>query len=218
MTELEQKISYTFKNKELLETALTHSSYMNEKNTKSCYERLEFLGDSVLGMLTAEMLFGEHPNLSEGELTKRRAVLVCEPSLANAANALELGKCLKVGKGEENTGGRERPSILADVVEAILAAIYLDGGLDNARKFAKSYIYPAVKKSNVIDFKTILQEKVQNKGISIAYRLIGEDGPQHKKRFTTEILLDGKPSGTGTGSSKKEAEQFAAQNALERYR
>lgn len=218
MTELEQKIGYTFNNIELLETALTHSSYKNERNTKSCYERLEFLGDSVLGMLTAEMLFSEHPNLSEGELTKRRAALVCEPSLANAAINLELGKHLRVGKGEDNTGGRERPSILADVVEAILAAIYLDSGLDNARKFAKAHIYPAVKNSDVTDFKTILQEKVQNKGVSIAYRLIGEDGPQHKKVFTTEILLDGRPAGTGTGTSKKEAEQFAAQYALERYK
>lgn len=215
MTELEKKIGYTFKNKEFLETALTHSSYMNEKNTKSCYERLEFLGDSVLGMLTAEMLFKGQPKLSEGELTKRRAMLVCEPSLANAANKLGLGDYLKVGKGEEITGGRARPSILADVVEAILAAIYLDSGIDNARCFAVEHIYTAAQNTVVVDYKTRLQEKVQFQGVKLTYHLINEEGPQHKKLFTVEIRLDDKPMGTGTGSSKKEAEQMAAQRTLE---
>jgi len=216
MTDLENNIGYTFKNKTLLETALTHSSYKNERNLKECYERLEFLGDSVLGMLTAEMLFATNLNLSEGELTKRRAMIVCEPSLVNAANILELGTFLRVGKGEENTGGRQRPSILADLVEAVLAAVYLDGGLENARILAKTHIFPATLQKTVTDYKTILQEKAQNRGEQVSYHLIGEEGPPHKKRFTAEARIEGKPMGSGTGTSKKEAEQAAAQCALER--
>ncbi|MCL1820530.1 MAG: ribonuclease III [Oscillospiraceae bacterium] len=216
MTELERKIGYDFKDKLLLETALTHSSYMNERSLKMSYERLEFLGDSVLGMLTAEMLYTTKSKLSEGELTKRRAMLVCEPSLANAANNMELWRFVRVGRGEEQTGGRKRPSIMADVVEAVLAAVYLDGGLDSARDFAKVHIWPAAKELTVTDFKTILQEKVQNKGMTATYHLIGEDGPPHMKRFTTEVRFDGKPMGIGEGTSKKEAEQAAAQSAMEK--
>jgi ribonuclease-3 len=216
MASLEKKIGYTFKNKDYLEAAMTHSSYKNERKLKECYERLEFLGDSVLGMLTAEMLFAENPDLSEGELTKRRAMMICESSLVNAANMLELGTFLRVGKGEENTGGRQRPSILADLVEAVLAAVYLDGGIENARAFAKTHIFPAVIQKTVTDYKTILQEKVQNKGEQASYHLIGEDGPPHKKRFTIEVRVEGKVMGSGVGSNKKEAEQAAARCALER--
>ncbi|MCL2080499.1 MAG: ribonuclease III [Oscillospiraceae bacterium] len=215
MRPLEDKIGYSFGNKELLEIALTHSSYKNERNLKHSYERLEFLGDSVLGMLTAEMLYISHPKLSEGELTKRRATLVCESSLANAANILGLGEHLRVGKGEDGTGGRRRPSILADLVEALLAAVYLDGGLESARLFAETHIFPAALQNSFTDYKTIIQEKVQNAGSGISYHLIGEDGPPHRRIFTAEIRVDGRPMGLGTGASKKEAEQLAARRAME---
>ncbi len=217
MSPLEAQIYYTFKDKNLLETALIHSSFLNENRNKSkdCYERLEFLGDSVLGLLTAEMLYNTFPGLPEGELTRRRAMLVCEQSLAAAAASIDLGQHMKLGKGEENSGGRYRPSILADVLEALVGAIYLDGGMEAARHFAIVFVFTAVSQVAVTDYKTALQEKVQATNASqLSYRLIEESGPDHAKRFTVEVLFDQTPMGQGTGSSKKEAEQLAAQTAL----
>lgn len=218
---LEEKIGYTFKNKELLLTALTHSSYANVRQTK-CYERLEFLGDSILGAVTADFLYRHSPELPEGRMTRLRSELVCEGSLHSIAAELELGSYMRLGKGEEHTGGRQRPSIMADMVEAIIAAIYLDGGLESAKRF----IYAMLLDKAVIDdahasadHKTELQELVQQKsGSSIVYELIGESGPDHNKTFTFRVSVNGAPAGEGSGKTKKEAEQMAACRALEALR
>ena len=221
MQKLEEKIGYSFKNKKLLETALTHSSYANEKHLDGCmsYERQEFLGDSVLGLVTAEFLFSHQPMLPEGRMTRLRAELVCEASLHKTALSLGLGQYMRLGKGESNTGGRERPSILADMVEALIAAIYLDAGMDEARKFVREKVLGDVEISEQrrsADYKTRLQELVQRKANqNIAYELVSESGPDHNKLFEFDVRINGQPSGRGSGRTKKEAEQMAACKALE---
>ena len=219
MKTLEEKLGYTFQNPRLLENALTHSSCANESRGKlQSNERLEFLGDSILGMVVADHLDRNHPDLPEGELTRTRAALVCEDSLVEVAHELGLGDYLRLGKGEEAGGGRQRPSIRADAVEAILAAVYLDGGIGSARKIIQKYILSreVAGLTKPRDYKTSLQELVQREsGRVLQYRLTGEAGPDHDKRFFMEVTLNGTPIGTGSGRSKKEAEQMAAKAAIQ---
>ena len=219
MKTLEEKLGYTFRDPALLENALTHSSCANESRGKlQSNERLEFLGDSILGMVVAEHLFRNHPDLPEGELTRTRAALVCEDSLVEVAQALGLGSYLKLGKGEEAGGGRNRPSIRADAVEAVLAAVYLDGGIGSARKIIQKYILSKeiAGMKAVRDYKTALQELVQREsGRVLKYCLTGEAGPDHNKRFFVDVQLNGVPVGSGEGRSKKEAEQMAAKAAIQ---
>ena len=218
MTTLEEKLGYTFENPALLENALTHSSCANESRGKlQSNERLEFLGDSILGMVVADHLYRNHPDLPEGELTRVRAALVCEESLVEVAEELHLGEYLRLGKGEEAGGGRKRPSIQADAVEAVLAAVYLDGGIGSARKIVRRYILCREIEglNSPRDYKTALQELVQREsGQVLKYRLTGEEGPDHNKRFFVEVDLNGSTVGAGTGHSKKEAEQMAAKAAI----
>ena len=219
MQALQKTIGYTFNNPSLLETALTHTSYANEvyKDGLRSYERLEFLGDSILGFTTAEYLLRSFPEMHEGELTKLRADLVCELSLAESAKALGLGDALRLGRGEEAGGGRRRVSIIADVVEALIAAIYLDGGLEAAKRFIYRFVLTdaGAKIRLNTDYKTMLQELVQQKkNQHLAYELISESGPDHDKEFSVRVLLNGSPVGVGTGSSKKRAEQAAARQAV----
>ena len=217
--DLEAAIGYKFHNITLLQNALTHSSYANEHwhDSLKSNERLEFLGDSILGMVVADHLYRSFPNRPEGELTRMRADMVCETSLAKAAETLGLGQHLLLGHGEMQGGGRKRASILADAMESVIAACYLDGGMDAAKALIEKLILPNVPKEQLHnrDYKTALQEKVQQKKNQvISYRLVSEEGPDHDKHFTVEVLLNGISVGTGTGSSKKRAEQAAAQNAL----
>ena len=218
MTTLEEKLGYTFQNTALLENALTHSSCANESRGKlQSNERLEFLGDSILGMVVADHLYRNHPDLPEGELTRTRAALVCEESLVEVAAELNLGEYLRLGKGEESGGGRKRPSIQADAVEAVLAAVYLDGGIGSARKIIQKYILCREIEgiTSPRDYKTALQELVQREsGHVLKYRLVGSQGPDHAKRFFVDVDLNGTPIGSGEGHSKKEAEQMAAKAAL----
>lgn len=219
LRELQQKIHYTFRNEHLLIQALTHSSYANEgKKHGKNNERLEFLGDSVLSVIVARYLFLTYKDLPEGELTKLRASLVCEKALDGFSAQFGLGEYLLLGKGEEMTGGRERPSILADAFEAVLAAIYLDGGYEAAQKFVLGFIPKDldIKHPNKIsDYKTVLQEIIQqNREERIEYVLVDEQGPDHAKVFTAEVLLNTNVIGKGVGSSKKQAEQNAAKEAL----
>lgn len=217
MKTLEAKLGYSFRDRSLLENALTHSSFANEnRGSLGSNERLEFLGDSVLGMVTADFLYKEHPDLPEGDLTRTRAALVCEESLVEVADLLDLGAYLKLGRGEEAGGGRERPSIRADAVEAVLAAVYLDGGLAEARKIVQRFILDKEsEKSASRDYKTALQELVQREsGRVLTYRLTGESGPDHAKTFSVEVELNGKAVGAGSGHSKKEAEQMAAKAGI----
>ena len=218
MKSLEEKLGYTFQDKSLLENALTHSSCANEsKGRLHSNERLEFLGDSILGMVVAEHLYRNHPDLPEGELTRTRAALVCDESLVEVAHDLGLGDYLKLGKGEEAGGGRTRPSIRADAVEAVLAAVYLDGGIGSARKIIQKYILSREIEglNSQRDYKTALQELIQREsGQSLKYRLTGSEGPDHDKRFFVEVDLNGQPVGAGKGRSKKEAEQMAAKAAI----
>ena len=221
MQELEKKLNYKFRDPALLNEALSHSSYANEHRSAGLRsnERLEFLGDSILGMVVAEHLFRNHPDLPEGELTRTRAALVCEDSLVEVAQELGLGDHLKLGKGEEAGGGRTRPSIRADAVEAVLAAVYLDGGIGSARKIIQKYILSkdVAGLSAPRDYKTALQELVQREsGQVLKYRLTGESGPDHNKRFFVEVELNGAAVGSGEGRSKKEAEQMAAKAAIEK--
>ena len=221
INELEKAIGYQFRNITLLQNALSHSSYANERwhDSLKSNERLEFLGDSVLGMLVAEHLYRTFPDRLEGELTRMRADMVCEKTLAKVANRLDLGRHLMLGKGEESGGGRNRDSILADAVESVLAACYLDGGMDAAVQFVQKFILvnvPVTKLHNA-DYKTALQELVQQKKNQvIAYRLVGESGPDHDKQFRVELTINGETVGFGVGSSKKRAEQAAAQAAIEK--
>ena len=221
-SDLARRIGYNFKNQALLITALTHSSYANEaKNKSSPYnERLEFLGDSVLNMLTAEYLFSRFNNLSEGDLTKVRAMIVCENALYEIARKIGLGEFLLLGKGEEQTGGRLRVSILADATEALIAALYLDGGIEAARSFVLPYIEgkaaDALKQHFLKDYKTALQEIVQqNKQETIRYEIAGATGPDHDKTFNAILYINTNPVAFGFGKTKKEAEQSAAKAALE---
>ncbi len=216
MTEFEEKLGYEFKRPELLRNALTHSSYANEKHLSyGSNERLEFLGDSVLGVITAEYFYRNF-NLPEGELTKLRASAVCEKSLFAFAKELNLGKYLLLGKGEMRMHGNERPSILSDAFESVIAAIYLDGGMEEARKFVLKYISKFVaQKPSFHDYKTALQEIIQkNRDEHISYVIVGESGPDHDKRFEVEVHLDSNVIGRGIGKSKKIAEQEAAKQAL----
>ncbi len=222
MEDLEKKLNYSFRRKELLQEALCHSSYANEHRAAhlSSNERLEFLGDSVLGFVTAEYLFSRHPDLPEGDLTRIRATLVCEQSLYEVAVKLELGRCLKLGRGEESGGGRTRTSILADAAEAVFAAVYLDGGIDAASDLIHRVLLDAEREELVEkrrrDYKTALQELVQRQADQVlTYRMVGEKGPDHAKIFSAEVLLNGRAVGQGSGHSKKEAEQSAARCALE---
>ena len=217
--DLETAIGYRFKNITLLQNALTHSSYANERwhNSLKSNERLEFLGDSILGMVVAEYLYHTFPERPEGELTRMRADMVCEKSLASVAARIDLGRHLMLGNGEERFGGRSRDSILADAVESVIAASFLDGGMDAAKRLIHTFILdvPAKKQHNE-DYKTALQELVQQKkNQTLAYTLVGESGPDHDKRFDVEVSLNGRVIGVGTGSSKKRAEQMAAKAALE---
>ena len=219
--DLEAAIGYRFKNITLLQNALTHSSYANERwhNSLLSNERLEFLGDAILGMTVAKYLYQTFPDRPEGELTRMRADMVCEQTLAKVAARIELGKHLLLGNGEEQGGGRTRNSILADAVESVIAASYLDGGMEAAQKFIEQFILVEVpvKQLHNADYKTALQELVQQKKNQVlSYTLVGESGPDHDKQFDVEVKLNGKVVGTGSGSSKKRAEQAAAHAALEK--
>jgi ribonuclease-3 len=222
MQELEQKLNYTFRDPALLREALSHSSYANEHRAAhlNSNERLEFLGDSVLGFVTAEFLFRQHPDLPEGDLTRIRAALVCEQSLYEVARKLDLGRYLRLGRGEEAGGGRERTSILADATEAVFAAVYLDGGIDAATALIHRCLLDAEREEAVEerrrDYKTALQELIQRHADQVlTYQMVGEQGPDHDKTFVAEVQLNGSAVGTGSGHSKKEAEQAAAKAALE---
>ena len=219
--DLEAAIGYRFQNITLLQNALSHSSYANERyhNSLMSNERLEFLGDSILGMVVAEHLYRNFQDRPEGELTRMRADMVCETALAAVADKLELGKHLLLGHGEEQGGGRARASILADGVESVIAATYLDGGMDAARQFIDRFVLcnvPAGRLHNQ-DYKTALQELVQQKKNQVlSYELVGESGPDHDKQFSVEVSLNGTVVGCGTGTSKKRAEQAAARAAIEK--
>ena len=218
MESLEKKLGYSFRNRELLSEALNHSSYANEhREGLGSNERLEFLGDSVLGFVSAEFLFKRNRELPEGDLTRMRAALVCEQSLYEVARELDLGSYLKLGRGEAAGGGRERQSILADAVEAVLAAVYLDGGMEPARELIHRVLLsraPAAEERK--DYKTTLQEVVQRRsGQVLTYHMVSQSGPDHNKKFLFEVRLNDRAIGQGEGRSKKEAEQAAARDALE---
>ena len=223
MQELEKKLNYTFHDQRLLREALNHSSYANEHRAQgmNSNERLEFLGDSVLGFVTAEYLFARHPDLPEGDLTRIRAALVCEQSLHEVAQKLGLGSYLRLGKGEEAGGGRQRTSILADATEAVFAAVYLDGGISAASALIHRVLLD-VEREEVVeerrrDYKTQLQERVQRQaGQELTYCMVGEEGPDHAKTFITEGRLNGAAIGRASGHGKKESEQMAAKAALEK--
>lgn len=215
--ELEQKIGYEFRQKELLLQALTHSSFSNEQkiNKLKNYERLEFLGDAVLELLSSRFLFETYPDLAEGEMTRKRSSMVCEPALAFCARDLALGEYVLLGKGEEATGGRKRDSIISDVMEAVIGAVFLDGGIEEADRFVRKYILSDLENKQLFyDSKTILQERVQKLGRSLVYELVEETGPEHDKCFTVEAVIDGKPCARGQGRNKKTAEQQAAYQVL----
>ena len=215
---LEEKIGYCYKKKELLQQALTHSSFANEQkiNKSRDYERLEFLGDAVLELVSSEFLFHSNPDLPEGKLTRLRASMVCEPSLAYCARDLELHEYIRLGKGEEMTGGRHRDSIISDVMEAVIGSLYLDGGFQAAHDFIHRFILTDLEdKILFYDAKTVLQEMIQEtpQG-SLNYRLIKEEGPDHDKSFMVEAYINGRPVSQGIGRTKKAAEQQAAYEAI----
>ena len=225
MHTLEQRLGYHFHNCAFLEEALRHSSYANEHRGADIFsnERLEFLGDSVLGFVTAEYLFRRHPTAPEGELTRVRALLVCEDSLHEVANRLRLGEYLLLGRGEESGGGRTRASILADAMEAVFAAVYLDGGIEAASALIHRVLLNSereeVAEKKRCDYKTKLQEFIQRTpNQTLSYRMAGERGPDHDKIFTFEVLLNDAVIGAGEGRTKKEAEQMAAKDALEKLK
>lgn len=216
--DLQNKIGYSFKNEQELIHALTHSSYANEHHLKNHadYERLEFLGDAVLEMISSEFLYEKYPDKPEGELTKLRASLVCEPALAAAAESIELGEQVILGRGEEQTGGRKRKSVLSDAFEAVIGAIYLDGGFASAKEFIHKFVLSDIdNKRFFYDSKTILQEYVQgNTNEKHSYRLISEEGPDHNKHFEVAVFIGDREMGQGGGSTKKAAEQAAAYSCL----
>lgn len=218
--ELQKKINYQFSDSKLFTLALTHSSFSNDKAMQKLQnnERLEFLGDAVLELVTSEVFYLEHAKMQEGELTKLRASMVCEPSLAFCAKKLQLGSYLLLGKGEIHTGGRERNSILSDALEALIGAIYLDGGFDAAKTFIHTHILAHLKdqKHTFHDSKTMLQELVQGRHgkETIQYCLVAEEGPDHNKKFKVNVLLGDRVLATGIGKTKKAAEQEAAQRAI----
>lgn len=218
MEKLQEMIGYQFKDKNLLKTALTHSSYANECKWKKfeCNERMEFLGDAVLELVSSEFLFLTHTDMSEGSLTKLRASLVCEPSLALCAREIDLGNYLLLGKGEDNSGGREKDSLISDAMEALIGAVYLDGGLEPAKKLILAFVLNDIDRKKLFyDAKTILQERAQAKyHAEILYQLIEESGPDHDRHFKAAAVLGNRVIGIGTGKTKKAAEQQAAYQAL----
>ena len=218
LKELEERIDYQFKNQNLFSQALTHSSYANEHRLdhSRCNERLEFLGDAVLEIVTSDFLYHKYATLPEGDLTKIRASIVCEPTLAYCAGDIRLGEYLFLGKGEDATGGRGRNSVVSDAMEALIGAIYLDGGFANAKEFVHRFILNDIEhKKLFFDSKTILQEQIQSETEEpLHYELIKEEGPDHNKRFTVEVCLGGQVLGTGSGRTKKAAEQEAAYRAI----
>ncbi len=218
ISEFEEIINYKFNDKNLIFTALSHSSFANEnKKQRNSNERLEFLGDSVLSIIVSDFIFEHYTFLPEGELTKLRASLVCEKALFEFAKQIRLGDFIMLGKGEVNTGGRTRPSILADAFEAVIAAIYLDGGIEAARKHVLRFIPKDFdpKHNHITDYKTVLQEIIQrNPEEMVEYVLKSEKGPDHDKEFTVQVMLNSNVIGEGTGKSKKNAEQMAAKQAL----
>ena len=221
LKELQNKIKYRFRDEELLITALMHSSYANEKHLPKhkCNERLEFLGDAVLELISSEFLFFSNRKTPEGELTRMRASMVCEPSLAFCAREIGLGDYLLLGKGEEVTGGRKRDSITSDALEALIGAIYLDGGFANAKEFILGFVLNDLENKKLFyDSKTILQEIVQGHGKQVLYNLVKEEGPDHNKTFTVEVCIGDKMYGEGTGRTKKAAEQEAAYHAILKLR
>ena len=222
---VEKRINYTFKDKTKLLTALTHSSYANELKQESVTsnERLEFLGDSVLSVIISEYIYTNFNALSEGHMTKLRASVVCEPSLAMCAREIELDKYLFLGKGEKLSNGGKRPSILSDAFEALLGSIYIDGGFEAAKQFVFHNVLRLVENTingsnnKFVDYKTMLQEDIQkNKEVQISYEIIKEEGPDHKKTFCAQVKIAGKVKGIGRGKSKKEAQQNAAKDALDK--
>ena len=219
LKELEEVLNIEFENTKLLEEAITHSSYANHKHKVKYYERLEFLGDSVLQLCITEYLFSKFKNKTEGDLTKLRALIVCENSLHHIAQSWNLGKYLRMSRGEELTGGRTRVSILADCVESVIAAVYLDKGLEVARnlilKNFKDIMDKAGKNEIILDYKTALQEKLQQKGeVAIEYSILSFEGPPHRRKFYVAVSINGVTKGKGEGFSKKEAEQSSAKEAL----
>ena len=220
MEEIENNIGYTFKNKELLERALTHTSFANEKKLQS-NEKLEFMGDSILEFISSKYLYTHFPQLNEGQLSKVRATVVCEESLYQVAKKHNISKYIRVGNSEKICNGNEKPAILADSIEAIIAAIYFDGGIEPAEKFILENLTEPMKIASqnvgIKDYKTVLQEKLQvNKNVHIEYKIIGEKGPDHDKTFDAEVLVNGKVLAAGEGNSKKHAEMQAAQRALKK--
>ncbi|MEQ2526453.1 ribonuclease III [Bacillaceae bacterium CLA-AA-H227] len=222
--EFQDKIGVPFSNEKLLIQAFTHSSYVNEHRKKPYddNERLEFLGDAVLELTVSQFLYKKYPTMTEGELTKLRAAVVCEPSLVAFANELTFGEYVLLGKGEEMTGGRTRPALLADVFEAFIGALFLDKGIETVVRFLEKVIFPKIDAgafSHVMDFKSQLQEHVQRDGSGvIEYKVLQEKGPAHNREFISQVSLNGTEVGVGTGKSKKEAEQHAAQMALEKLK
>ena len=218
ISKFEQLIGYTFKNKDLIIQAFTHSSFVNEQkiNKKPDYERLEFLGDAVLEMISSAFLFKKYPDKKEGEMSKIRASLVCEPALAFDSEQLELKNYIQLGKGEEATGGRNKDSIISDVMEAVIGALFLDGGIDEAKKFIDNYVLTNADSMQMFsDSKSILQELVQGESLGeIRYEICGESGPEHDKIFEVRVYVGDKNMGEGTGKTKKAAEQKAAYQAL----
>ncbi len=218
LTELEKKIQYQFQDRRLLRQALTHSSYANEQriNKSADYERLEFLGDAVLELVSSDFLFREEKDMAEGQLTRRRSSIVCEPALAFCARDIALEKYILLGKGEETTGGRQRDSIVSDVMEAVIGAIYLDSGIEEASRFIHRFILSDLEHKQLFyDAKTILQEAIQQEGKeSPHYELLKEEGPEHEKTFLVEVMVGEQKLGSGSGHSKKAAEQQAAYQAL----
>ena len=218
MKELEEKIGYTFRDPALLQTAMMHSSYTNENHIPKhrCNERLEFLGDAVLELVSSEFLFRKSPKMPEGRLTRLRASMVCESSLAMCAADIGLGEYLYLGKGEEATGGRQRDSVTSDAMEALIGAVYLDGGFTNAKEFIHRFVLTDLEDKQLFyDSKTILQEIVQAGGNGrVSYRLTGEEGPDHDKSFCVEVKIGDAVFASGKGRTKKAAEQQAAYQAI----
>ncbi|MTT32305.1 ribonuclease III [Terrilactibacillus sp. BCM23-1] len=214
------KHKLSFKDETLLKQAFTHSSYVNEhrRHIRKDNERLEFLGDAVLELLVSQYLFKHHPEMSEGDMTKLRAAVVCEPSLVLFAHDLNLGELIFLGRGEEATGGRERPALLADVFEAFIGSLYLDQGIDTVNHLLETVIYPKIDEgafSHVMDYKSQLQETIQRNNLgTLTYEIVSESGPAHHRVFVSNVLLDNNVVGTGKGRSKKESEQFAAREAI----
>ncbi|MCR5295472.1 MAG: ribonuclease III [Lachnospiraceae bacterium] len=217
MKMLEETIGYSFSDKELLLTAMTHTSFANEHRGQNVKhnERLEFLGDAVLEAVSSEFLYERYPTDSEGVLSTMRASMVCEPSLAICARKLGLPRFLRLGRGEDSSGGRDKDSVISDATEAVIGAIYLDGGFEKAKEFALTHILLVLKEDELYrDFKTELQEIIQNRGEFVTYVLVGEEGPDHDKRYTMEVQVNGQTLGRGKGKTKKMASKMAAREAM----